>query len=202
MWSLYSIYIHFKIEYKYYKCKYTIRQYTIITKRKSIDMEKRVIQHVQNQIEMFKKELHEKMLSEDVNIIDFVNAFQISLTKEDFMKRKRVKNTVPYYERCQAKRANGDRCSRRKKGEEDFCGTHSKSQPHGVVNNEEEVGKNEESVKNIVVHTEDIKGIIYYVDDFGNVYDPFDITNGVKNPKIIAKYTQTVDGVYSIPEFE
>ena len=44
----------------------------------------------------------------------------------------------------------------------------------------------------------DIKGIIYYVDDDGNVYDPQDIIENNKNPKIIAKYIKEADE-YKIP---
>lgn len=166
-------------------------------------MEKRVIQNVQQQISVFKKKLHEKILSEDEDILDFINNFEIELTKEHFMKRKRVKNVVPYHERCQAKRANGERCTRRKREEDGhFCGTHLKNQPHGVISGDEPEDSVEPTTKNIIVHTQDIKGIIYYIDDFENVYDPVDITNGIKNPKIVAKYKLKEDGTYSIPEFD
>lgn len=166
-------------------------------------MEKRVIQHVQQQVIEFKKKLQEKILSEDEDIVEFINSFDIELTKENFMKRKRVKNIVPYHERCQAKRANGERCTRRKKeADGQFCGTHLKNQPHGIISGDEPDQLEENTTKNIVVHTQDIKGIIYYIDDFGNVYDPIDITNGIKNPKVIAKYKLSTDGMYSIPEFE
>ena len=165
-------------------------------------MEKRVIQHVQQQLSAFKKILHEKILSEDEDLLEFIHGFEIELTKENFMKRKRVKNVVPYHERCQAKRANGERCTRRRKEETgQFCGTHLKNQPHGIITGDEPEDANEPTTKNIVVHTQDIKGIIYFIDDFENVYDPVDITNGVKNPKIVAKYKLEDDGSYSIPEF-
>ena len=38
----------------------------------------------------------------------------LEFAKEDFQKRKRVKNVVPHCERCVARRANGDQCTRRK----------------------------------------------------------------------------------------
>ena len=56
-------------------------------------------------------------------------------------------------------------------------------------------------IKTITVWAQDIKGIIYYLDDDGNVYDPADIVNNQRNPKIIAKY-QCIDEHYSIPAFE
>ena len=40
---------------------------------------------------------------------------KLKMTKEDFMKRKRVKNMVPSQQRCLAKRANGEQCTRKKK---------------------------------------------------------------------------------------
>ena len=49
-------------------------------------------------------------------LTSFVYEYEkLKLTKEDFMKRKRVKNTVPIQERCLAKRANGEQCTRKKK---------------------------------------------------------------------------------------
>lgn len=135
--------------------------------------------------------------SEKNSIINYVNNYTVlELTKDDFVRRKRVKNIVPHYERCKAKRANGERCTRRKKDEDDFCGTHSKGQPHGIIEQQDE----KKTFKVISVHAQDIKGIIYYIDDNNNVYEPNDIMKGIKNPKVIAKY-ELNDGVYSIPEF-
>jgi hypothetical protein len=52
----------------------------------------------------------------------------------------------------------------------------------------------------IEVWAQDIKGIVYYIDKTGNVYQAEDVIQGKTNPKIIAKYVKTND-VYSIPEF-
>ena len=68
------------------------------------------------------------------SIIRYIYEYEsLKLTTEDFSKRKRVKNTVPIYERCCAKRANGEQCTRRKKPGVCFCGTHVKGTPHGVI---------------------------------------------------------------------
>ena len=49
-------------------------------------------------------------------LTSFVYEYEkLKLLKEDFMKRKRVKNTVPIELRCLAKRANGEQCTRKKK---------------------------------------------------------------------------------------
>ena len=48
-------------------------------------------------------------------------------------KVKRIKSVIPQYERCCANRANGEQCTRRRQLGINFCGTHQKGTPHGVV---------------------------------------------------------------------
>jgi hypothetical protein len=55
------------------------------------------------------------------------------------------------------------------------------------------------TTKKIEVNAIDIKGIVYYLDDNGNVYDTEDVISNIKNPRIIAKYEKHGDD-YSIPE--
>ena len=133
-------------------------------------------------------------------IIGFVyNYEKLRLNKEDFMKRKRVKSVVPIYDRCCAKRASGEQCTRRKKGNEMYCGTHIKGTPNSVM---EEPSGEVPTTKNVKVDiwAQDIKGIIYYIDKAGNVYDTEDIMKIDKYPKrVIAKYAQDGAGNYSIP---
>jgi hypothetical protein len=162
-------------------------------------MERRISKKVNDYIHNFKNDIAEKIKamnsadsSEIMNFIYQYNNFE--LTKEDFMKRKRVKNMVPVYERCCAKRANGQQCTRRKKDDSQYCGTHSKGTPHGVMNENETVS----NVTKVEVSAIDIKGIVYYLDNDGNVYDTEDIIANKKNPRIIAKYEKNGDE-YSIP---
>jgi hypothetical protein len=127
------------------------------------------------------------------------NYEKIKVGKDDFMKRKRVKSVVPIYDRCCAKRASGEQCTRRKKEGEAYCGTHIKGTPHSVM--EENIAE-PSTPKNVKVDiwAQDIKGIIYYIDKMGNVYDTEDIMKIDKYPKrIIAKYVQDPKGGYSIP---
>jgi len=128
------------------------------------------------------------------------NYEKLRLVKEDFMKRKRVKSVVPIYDRCCAKRANGEQCTRRKKEGESYCGTHIKGTPNNI---EEDASPCEApTTKNVKVDiwAQDIKGIIYYIDKMGNVYDTEDIMKIDKYPKrVIAKYQQDASGKYSIP---
>jgi len=127
------------------------------------------------------------------------NYDKIKVGKDDFMKRKRVKSVVPIYERCCAKRASGEQCTRRKKEGESYCGTHIKGTPHSVM---EESVTEPSTPKNVKVDiwAQDIRGIIYYIDKTGNVYDTEDIMKIDKYPKrVIAKYVHDGKGNYSIP---
>ena len=71
-------------------------------------------------------------------IMKYIYAYEgMSITKEDLQRRKRVKNVVPLQCRCCAKRANGEQCTRRRKDESIFCGTHIKGTPHGKMDDEQ-----------------------------------------------------------------
>jgi len=164
-------------------------------------MEKRINSKHRIYLQTFKDKIKDFIANTDCSnksqnqILQFVYDYQpLHFDKCDFKKRKRVKNVVPFFERCCALRANKEQCTRRRKDEEKFCGTHIKGIPHGEIN--ETTEKPSHSKK--VVHAQDIKGIIYYIDNEGNVYDPHDVMNNVIDPKIIAKYLEK-DGEYNIP---
>ena len=164
-------------------------------------MEKRITQKINTYFQDFKQLLKdvidEQQLGETKynNIIQFLYDYQqLEIIKEDFTKRKRVKNTVPFHERCCAKRANEEQCTRRKKNDELFCGTHTKGRPHGEITNQ----TSSIIIKKREVWAIDIKGIIYFIDNDGNVYDHDDVMKGKDNAKIIAKYVKKGDE-YNIP---
>ena len=182
-------------------------------------MEKHVNEKVSKYITDFKKELVQLVGQNEIEnkirskegefgiknihqIINFVNQYPIiQLGKDDFVKRKRVKNVVPYYDRCIAKRSNGEQCTRRKKDGETLCGTHIKGVPHG------EMEKSSQTDDKVVELTYcEINGIAHYIDDNENVYHNGDVANNVKNPRIIAKYIKNVDEdgkmEISIPEIK
>jgi hypothetical protein len=168
-------------------------------------MEKRLNKKMEEYILQFKDNIKNKLLEINFSEKDKMNELlgfvydynRLVFTKDDFVKRKRVKNTVPTTNRCNAKRANGEQCTRRRKKECEFCGTHSKGTPHGLVlDGEERLQTNEK----IEVFAEDIKGIVYYIDKYNNVYNTEDIMRGVENPKIIAKCVRQNDKM-CIPEF-
>ena len=122
---------------------------------------------------------------------------RLAFIKEDFQKRKRVKNFVPIFDRCCAKRASNEQCTRRKKDGCEFCGTHLKGTPHGIIDAQNE---HKNTTQKIEVYAQDIQGIVYYIDKNNNVYQAEDIISNKINPKIIAKYVKDGEN-YSIPEF-
>jgi hypothetical protein len=168
-------------------------------------MERRLNKKAETYITTFKDSIREKATQLGMTKNDQVNQLlqyiydhdRLSFNKEDFQKRKRVKNFVPVFDRCCAKRASDEQCTRRKKDGCEFCGTHLKGTPHGVVDESNEPKNNTQKVD---VWAQDIQGIVYYIDKNMNVYQAEDIISNKINPKIIAKYVR--DGeTYSIPEF-
>jgi hypothetical protein len=168
-------------------------------------MEKRLNKKVESYITTFKDSICEKATQMGLNtdaksaqLLQYIYDYdRLSFNKEDFQKRKRIKNFVPIYDRCCAKRANNEQCTRRKKDESEYCGTHMKGTPHGIViENSNEMKVNTQKVE---VWPQDIQGIVYYIDKNNNVYDTADIIKNQMNPKIIAKYIKDGEN-YSIPE--
>jgi hypothetical protein len=165
-------------------------------------MEKNINKRIDTYIGEFKNQLWQKITSIEFSENDKVNEFlefmyeyeKLVLTKEDFSKRKRVKNCIPQLNRCSALRANGEQCTRQRKENCNYCGTHAK----GSVNDTPDV-KTEFQKKTEVV-AEDIGGIVYYIDNKNNVYKTEDVLGEKNNPEVIATYVKTEKG-YSIPEF-
>ena len=143
-------------------------------------MEKRLNKKAETYVTTFKDSIREKAAQMGMSKNDQVNQLlqyiydhdRLSFVKEDFQKRKRVKNFVPIFDRCCAKRASGEQCTRKKKDDGEFCGTHMKGTPHGIMDNQQE---NKFTTQKIEVWAQDIQGIIYYIDKNGNVYQTEDI---------------------------
>ena len=165
-------------------------------------MERRINKKIDSYISELKENVKKKAseLGKDLELVQYIYDYdRLILVKEDFMKRNRVKNIVNLSERCCAKRANGEQCTRRRKDlSVEFCGTHLKGRPHGTCDLETDL---ETEGKKVEVWAQDIQGIIYYIDKALNVYQVEDIMQGKVNPKIIAKYIKIGD-TYSIPEFD
>lgn len=167
-------------------------------------MEKRLNKKIETYVTSFKDGIRDKVnqleFSENAKtneLIEFVYDYtRLSLIKDDLVKRKRIKNSIPQMNRCSAKRANNEQCTRRRKEGCEFCGTHAKGTPHGLA---QSCDSSSESTHKLEVIAEEIGGIVYYVDAFNNVYNTEDIMEGKQNPRIIAKY-EKCNGRFSIPE--
>jgi hypothetical protein len=168
-------------------------------------MERRLNKKVETYITSFKDNIREKASqmgmtkNEQVNqLLQYIYDYdRLAFIKEDFQKRKRVKNFVPIFDRCCAKRASNEQCTRRKKDGCEYCGTHLKGTPHGIIDAQNE---HKNTTQKIEVYAQDIQGIVYYIDKNNNVYQAEDIISNKINPKIIAKYVKDGEN-YSIPEF-
>ena len=175
--------------------------YQITTK-----MEKRISRKVEDYLSSFKQDIKKIMIEFHLHETDngklllqsILDKPNLSFTQEDFIKRQRAKNTVNILERCSAKRANGELCSRKKKKNSIFCGTHCKGTPYGSIDNPDNTpitSDNSEtstshqsttpSQQKINIFTIEIQGIIYYIDDNNNAYSMEDILLNKINPEII-----------------
>jgi hypothetical protein len=175
-------------------------------------MEKRLKNKITEHFSVFKNDMKRKVMTMDVPdterdaIITYIHDYQMmELTQDDFVKRKRVKNVVPLFDRCVAKRANNEQCSRRKKDGCEYCGTHLKGTPNGMVSTTIDGDDNhhdsEDIEHRVEVWAQEIMGITYYIDGQYNVYQAEDVIMNKENPKIIAKYVKNEDGSYHIPSY-
>jgi len=168
-------------------------------------MEKRLNKKITSYVTSFKDDIRKKMTELDFTektkineILEYVYDYErLVMLKDDFIKRKRIKNSIPVMNRCSAKRASGEQCTRRRKEGCEFCGTHVKGVPHGLMRSS--TNGDENSLQKLEVVAEEICGIVYYVDMFNNVYKTEDVLEGKQNPTIIAKYVKQ-NGAYTIPE--
>lgn len=164
-------------------------------------MEKKLNLKSEQYITQFKDSIREKAIElnfqdrEKINdLIEFVYEYQrLVYTKDDLSKRKRVKNCIPNENRCCAKRANNEQCTRKRKDGCEFCGTHAKGAPHGLAEDENVV-----NTVPIDVIARNVMGLVYYIDKFLNVYKTSDILENKVNPQVIAK-AKLVNGEYTIP---
>ena len=172
-------------------------------------MEKRINDQLKQYLSKFKDDVRDKIVelnlgeTERINeLLEFVYEYnRLTFEKEDFMKRRRVKNSVPIENRCNAKRANGEQCTRKRREDCEFCGTHYKGTPHGIATNDDtSAGAKSNEAVTLEVFAEEIGGIVYYIDKSKNVYKTDDVLQAKLNPVIIAKWEKSGDK-YTIPEF-
>lgn len=131
-------------------------------------MENRIKKKITAYINAFKDDIIHEIVEhlgakESHDLVSYITSYaHLHLEVDDFSKRKRVKNHVPEYDRCTAKRADGTQCTRRKKTEHDYCGTHIKGRPHGVLSGD---GR-----RRIELTVNTVRGINHYMSDDGKIY--------------------------------
>jgi hypothetical protein len=168
-------------------------------------MEKRLNTKIDEYTAKFKDDVRDKAMAlgfDDNQKVAELMAFiydydRFVLDKDDMIKRKRVKNSIPEMNRCVAKRANGEQCTRRRRDDCEFCGTHSKGTPHGLVVSSDTAAQS--AHQRMEVFAEEIQGIVYYLDKHGNVYKTEDILENRENPRVVAQWLRQGE-VYTIPE--
>ena len=113
----------------------------------------------------------------------------------DTPRKQRVRAEVPKYQRCQAYKANGEQCTRRRRTGCELCGTHVKGTPHGRLNLPE---SGRAKTKRYLTCVKEVNGINYHVDtQSAVVYMTEDILSGNREPRVIGSY-KVVDGCGSI----
>ena len=85
-------------------------------------MEKRINNKARSYFQTFKDDIKDNILelgiskTQAAQLLQYIYDYQpLEFEKTDFQKRKRIKNVVPFYERCCALRANNEQCIRRRK---------------------------------------------------------------------------------------
>lgn len=167
-------------------------------------MEKKLNSRAEQYITKFKDDIRSKLIdmkfvekAKANEFLEYVYEYErLTFSKDDISKRKRIQNSIPTQNRCNAKRADNKQCTRKRKDGFEFCGTHSKGAPYGMADDTCGV-----CVKKLDVVATDVNGIVYYIDKFMNVYKTEDILSGKTNPAVIAK-CRDVNGVIVIPEID
>jgi hypothetical protein len=92
-------------------------------------------------------------------------------------KQKTKKKTLSSHELCTARKQDGDRCTRRKKGNSQYCGKHITNRPYGRFDNKNDIVEHNDKIK---VRSIQIKKCSYLIDEDNILYNPFG-KNGLYN---------------------
>lgn len=168
-------------------------------------MEKRVNTKIDEYLHSFKDAVRNKIMA--LGFQDTLKASELAafvydyekmvIVRDDILKQKREgKTNVPDQNRCVAKRATGEQCTRRRKDGTAFCGTHCKGVPHGQV-----PGPDASSIQQMELFTQKIHGIVYFLDHMGHVYRTEQVLENQQNPDVVATWVKDAEGRYTIPEF-
>lgn len=160
-------------------------------------MEEKIIGKVNTYLKTYNEKLGQCKTMEDIKL--FIESHdKLNLEDLEINKKKRSKNHIKPEEQCQALRANKTQCTRRKKDNCAYCGTHTKGTPYGII----EPNPLPTCKKTLQVFTQEMQGILYYIDNDGNIYNTEDIVNRVAKPRIVGKYNCTNDVYVRIKDEE
>jgi hypothetical protein len=129
------------------------------------------------------------------DVLQFVSDYErLELKEEHFAKRQRIKHVVAPEKRCNGRRGEGTQCTRRKQDGKEYCGTHMKTSALCELSNDDasaSTSSMETSLtKTLEVWSEEIKGIMYYVDVRGTIYDAEDIVCNKPSPRVLGTYNK------------
>ena len=195
--------------------KETIDQQTWASLNKSVETHivqfKQDIQHKLNVLELIRMDSSEEERTKMREFMEFIFEYpKLVLSKpESGTTLTKKTNAVPLslsppiqtesgieQPFCVAKRSDGVQCTRKKKKNCEYCGTHAKiEQLQSERNQSTQLTVQTMEVNAVVIH-----GIIYYIDVNHNVYHTEDILDNKENPRIIAKAVKYGDNSYSIPD--
>ena len=132
----------------------------------------------------------DEMKTQINELLEFMCEYErLVIPKDEIIKPKRVSNQIPDANRCCAKRANNEQCTRLRRLGSNLCGTHFNNTPYGIIIFDEQNANTKHCVE---LKTEDINGIIYYIDKNTNVYNMEDVMRNIENPRIIGTYANNI----------
>jgi hypothetical protein len=154
-------------------------------------MESRITKKVEQYVEKMKESIVEKMKeSSKEEVCAFILEYEkMTWQKVDFDKRKKLPTLLPVGTRCCANRSTGEQCTRRKKSNSEYCGTHTKQ-------NEKTNPEEKKDTTTTSIWSQDIQGIMSYIDEMGNIYKPEDVMSKREVIRVIGTYKKE-DNHYS-----
>jgi len=165
----------------------SIETYTIQFKN---DLQQKI-----NVLELITTQSSESERTKIRELMEYIYEYpKLSLTKKDTVVNSPSSSSSQQNMYCVANRSDGIQCTRKKKKNCEYCGTHAK------LENTNSMKSSIPQIKKMDVSAEEINGIIYYIDEYGNVYHTEDILEGKENPRIVGKAKKNIDNSYLIPE--
>jgi hypothetical protein len=161
----------------------------------------------------FKTQIRNKIIAlsfeerENEKVKDLIE-FVFEYKRFEVQEERKNNNIVRQGERCIGIRTNGRPCSRRRKKNSQYCGTHTQpldttentqdcDDGHDVDDDSHHLKVSKSSITNIDLNAEEVQGIVYYIDKDGNVYHPEDVMKQTEAPRIIARVKpNSKDNIY------